>query len=82
MEDVGLVPAIEQPVEQRETFEHALRGLINSYSKENGSNTPDFLLAEYLNNCLEVFNNTLTAREKWYGRDKVHPITGQPIGGL
>lgn len=50
------------------TFEKELRNLINRYSQENGSDTPDFILAEYLNNCLKIFNDTLTKREKWYGR--------------
>lgn len=36
-----------------------LTGLINKYSKENSSNTPDWILAEYLESCLEVFNKTI-----------------------
>lgn len=50
------------------TFEKELETLINKYSKENGSNTPDFILAEYLSNCLATFNNTIIKRENWYGR--------------
>ena len=45
-----------------------LQCLINRYSRENGSNTPDFILATYLMGCLENFNKTLQYREKWYGR--------------
>lgn len=51
------------------TFQESLKRLINYYSMENGSNTPDFLLAEFLGMQLSVFNNTVTKREKWYGRD-------------
>jgi len=54
-------------------FKKELEGLINSYSKENGSDTPDFILAEYLNKCLKVFNATVSRREAWYGR-KTMPI--------
>lgn len=50
-----------------------LRILLNSVSSENGSNTPDFILADYLLNCLQAFNQACNAREKWYGRS-AHPI--------
>ena len=30
--------------------------VINCNSAENGSNTPDFILAEYLINCLNAFD--------------------------
>jgi len=42
---------------------------INSHSAENGSNTPDFVLAGYIMDCLSAFDRAVTAREKWYGRD-------------
>lgn len=54
-------------------FKKELEDLINSYSKENGSDTPDFILAEYLNKCLEAFDATVSRREAWYGR-KTMPI--------
>lgn len=41
---------------------------INSESAENGSDTPDFILAEFLTDCLASFDKALAAREKWYGR--------------
>jgi len=40
---------------------------INRNSAENGSDTPDFILAEYLMTCLEAFDKTLNARSAWYG---------------
>lgn len=45
-----------------------LQTLINKHSAENGSDTPDFILAEYLSRCLATFNVIVKAREKWYGR--------------
>jgi hypothetical protein len=42
--------------------------LVNRYSLENGSNTPDFILARYLYDCLLAFNAATTRRERWYGR--------------
>ena len=50
------------------TFEKELENLINKYNKENGSDTPDFILAEYLLGCLETWNNSIKKREKWYDR--------------
>lgn len=49
-------------------FEKDLEGLINKHSIENGSNTPDFLLARFLMQCLDSWNASIAAREKWYGR--------------
>ena len=49
-------------------FLKELGDLLNRYSKENGSNTPDFILAEYLRGCLRNFDITVTMRERWYGR--------------
>lgn len=47
-------------------FEKDLAGLINSYSLENKSNTPDFILAKYLVSCLKAYNSTVNARDKWH----------------
>jgi len=43
--------------------------LINKHSMENSSNTPDFILAQFINNCLDAFNAAVQQRETWYGRD-------------
>lgn len=50
-------------------FEKELESLLNRYSKENDSNTPDFILAEYLTGCLAVYNDALKKRDKWFGID-------------
>lgn len=49
-------------------FRKALEHAINRHSMENGSNSPDFLLAEYLVDCLAAFDKVVTRREAWYGR--------------
>ena len=49
------------------SFRKDLESLINHYSREYPSNTPDFILAEYLCGCLELFDKTMQDREKWYG---------------
>jgi len=54
-------------------FEHhkmrdELAETINRHCAENGSDTPDFILAEYLTGCLATYDRVLQAREPWYGR--------------
>ncbi len=48
-------------------LETKLKGLINSESRENDSNTPDFLLAEFMMKCLDAFELASNRREVWYG---------------
>jgi len=50
-------------------FKNELEALINKHSAENGSNTPDFILAKYLNNCLQVFDDAVNVRSAWYDGD-------------
>lgn len=57
------------PKEQGLTFEKELEGLINKYSVENGSDTPDFLIAEFMSNCLIAYQQVITKRDKWFGVD-------------
>lgn len=56
------------------TLRDEIETAINRNSAENGSNTPDFILAEYLTDCLAAFDKASNAREKWHG-------TGLRIGG-
>jgi hypothetical protein len=50
-------------------FERELAALLNRYSAENVSNTPDWILAHYLSACLAAWNAGVQQRENWYGRD-------------
>lgn len=49
------------------TLHEELASLLNKYSMENGSGTPDFILADYLVGCLQTFENTLRSRAQWRG---------------
>lgn len=51
------------------SFQQELESLINRYSIENQSNTPDFILSQYIINCLKSYNIAITTRERWYGRE-------------
>jgi len=48
-------------------FKSQLQSLINLHLLENGSDTPDFILAKYLSRCLENWDLTTLERDKWYG---------------
>jgi hypothetical protein len=49
-------------------FTKELGELINRHSLENQSDTPDYILAEYLTEILVSFNRASCKREQWYGR--------------
>ena len=49
-------------------FVKSIKNAINANSKENGSDTPDFILANYMADCLRAFDKCSRAREKWYGK--------------
>lgn len=53
---------------REEEFTRELASLLNRTSAENGSNTPDFVLADYLRTCLRALDEAINARSKWYGR--------------
>ena len=59
-------------------FQDELTKLINRYSQENKSGTPDFILAQYIQNSLNAFNLAVNEREKWYGRKQDR--FGMPTG--
>ena len=46
-------------------FQKELADLINKHSLENPSNTPDFILAQYLADCLDAFNVATNQRDGW-----------------
>ena len=47
-------------------FESHLSNMLNHFSLENGSDTPDFILAHYMVCCLSAFNDAVRKRNKWY----------------
>ena len=64
---------IDQPEPDTEAIENKalereLTALLNRYSCENKSDTPDFILADYLLDCLAAWNAASRRRDNWYGR--------------
>lgn len=66
-----------------DTLKGELEALLNRHSRENGSNTPDFVLAEFMLTCLAAFDHASRTREEWYGRylTPAGPVTGGKFGG-
>lgn len=54
--------------DDRPLFRKELEAVINRHSMENGSNSPDFILAQYLADCLIAFDKAVMHREAWHGR--------------
>ena len=57
-----------QPAAPGSDFVIELEASINRHCLEQHSNTPDFLLARFLALTLTAFQDTVRARETWYGR--------------
>lgn len=53
---------MEEKIENKTTFRLELANLINKFPKENGSDTPDYILASYLTDCLEAFDSAVKSR--------------------
>lgn len=56
-------------------LERDLAHVLNRYSKENDSDTSDWILAKYLIKCLEAWRYTIIQRDAWFnfkpfGRNK------------
>lgn len=51
------------------TLQKDIQDAINRASAENGSNTPDFILAQYLMACLKAFDEASLARSNWHGHE-------------
>lgn len=62
-----------------------LRELLNRHSAEGGSNTPDWILATFLLDCLAAFDAAVLARASFYGRLDVpgrgHRIVATNLAG-
>ena len=60
-----------------EGFYNELVSLINRYSKESESNTPDYILATYLEQCLFAFNFAIKMRDL-HAQPSAYPYKQSP----
>jgi hypothetical protein len=61
---------LSYPSEKDNKFRKEIEEAINRNSMENRSNTPDFILAEYLQHCLAAFDLATKRRDTWYGKEQ------------
>lgn len=64
IQSIGLIFNHEEPMVK--PFHKDLEDLINVHCLENESNTPDFILAEYILCCLRNYNDATKKRDEWY----------------
>lgn len=71
--------AREFPVDE-DSFAKNLAQLLNSVSKENGSDTPDWILAEFLRDSLKSLDSAGNKRSQWYGGKPLSAhLAAQPV---
>jgi hypothetical protein len=58
---------ITAPEPKPSDLEQEIRRVLNKHSAENGSNTPDFILAGYLMACLKAYNEATIKAREWQG---------------
>lgn len=57
------------------SLQKEIESLINKYSREGGSDTPDFILASYMMQCLCAFESAVMRRTDWYEKHEKEKIT-------
>ena len=62
---------LDEPPE-RTTLDQELTGLLNRFCQENGSETPDYILADYMLGCLRVLERAVIERSRWYGEQETN----------
>jgi len=65
--ELRIADAEQRQNEAPESFKQELAALINRRSLENDSDTPDFILADFLQGMLEQWNAAVAKRAEWYG---------------
>ena len=52
-----------------DAFRDELTKLINEHSVEQCGDVPDYILAQYLCDCIEALHNAAKRRDRWFGVD-------------
>lgn len=63
----------------KDAFNVELCQLINRHCVENGSDTPDFILRDYLVACLHAFESAMRHRRSWYRDADGEPLPSHPM---
>ena len=56
---------------EKNVFRKELERLLNTHNQDTCTTTPDFLLANYLIGCMDVYDLTVRKRDVWLlGKEK------------
>jgi len=59
--------SVEKQIPKKHALEQELSSLLNRYSAESVSGTPDFILAGYILGTLKAYNEAVSKRAEWRG---------------
>lgn len=64
-------------ITSKDKFRKELTELINKYSIESESDTPDYILANYLVGCLNNYAEIINERDGWFNFKPFQNIIGK-----
>lgn len=68
LKETRLIIAAEPAVQPPSELGRELAGVVNKFSAENGSDTPDFILAAVIEDVIASWNKHVRERDRWHGR--------------
>lgn len=54
--------------EKKERIKNAFKETVNRNGMDTWCNTPDFIIAEYLYDCLESYSKLQKEKDRWEGK--------------
>lgn len=78
---VSVEPVVPDQQDGPATLAEDFAAVVNRHSAENASGTPDYILGQYLADCLETWNKTRQALNKHYGDGKASPLIPRTRAG-
>ncbi len=66
MKDDEITEKLEAIIKSHDSLREEIRTVLNKHCAENASDTPDFILAEFLMGCLYAFDQATRTRSDWY----------------
>lgn len=79
--EVRPVFTLDEDTEEEQQLGREIAKLLNAHSRENKSDTPDFVLARYLTSCLKLFEEATKDRDRYLSGSEVGLIDGGREGG-
>lgn len=68
-DEAKIDPAEDMSVGTYQGFRVMLENLINEGCMEKESDTPDYILAHYMIDCLKAYDKAVNARREWHSTE-------------